>query len=108
MRGLEGKWLIALAGAAAVSLSGYAVANAEDVTVTPTMEQRAANFDKSDANKDGALDRKEFATTPRAQPPADADQVFGISDLNKDGKVTKAEFLDPNFGTQQAAAPPAK
>jgi Ca2+-binding EF-hand superfamily protein len=69
------------------------------------MEMRANNFDKADANKDGALDRKEFATTPRAQPPADPDQVFAASDLNKDGKVTKAEFLDPNFGT---LPPPAK
>ena len=62
------------------------------------MEMRAANFAKSDANNDGFLDRKEFATTPRAQPPADADEVFEVSDLNHDGKVSKAEFLDPNFG----------
>jgi Ca2+-binding EF-hand superfamily protein len=100
MNAIEARRLVL--ATAAVSLLSVMAASAQEqreTTVTPTLEQRAANFDKSDANKDGALDRKEFATTPRAQPPADADEVFAVSDLNKDGKVTKAEFLDPNFGT---------
>ena len=105
MRALKAKWLTALAGATVVSLSWCAAANAEDVPITPTMEMRAANFDRADANKDGVLDRKEFATTPRAQPPANADEVFEASDLNDDGKVTKAEFLDPSFGILPAPPP---
>jgi hypothetical protein len=83
----------ALAAAAACSLPWAAPVQAQ-----VPMEMRAANFAKADANNDGFLDRKEFATTPRAQPPADPDEVFEVSDLNHDGKVSKAEFLDPNFG----------
>jgi hypothetical protein len=102
------RWTAVGAAVALSLLCLTAAAAQQQVTVTPTMEQRAANFDKADANKDGALDRKEFATTPRAQPPANADEVFEASDLNDDGKVTKAEFLDPNFGTLPPPAPPAK
>jgi hypothetical protein len=90
------------AAVAAIALSGVNPAAAQEpqkVTVTPTMDERAANFDKSDLDKDGSLTREEFATTPRALPPADGVKAFTASDLNKDGKVSKAEFLDPNFGT---------
>ena len=38
--------------------------------------------------------KAEFANTPRAQPPNDAEQVFAASDGNHDGVVTKAEFVD--------------
>ena len=103
MRQLE----IALSVGAALSLlTTAAVADEVVVNTTPTMEQRANDFDKSDANKDGKLTKAEFATTPRAQPPADADETFAVSDLNKDGVVSKVEFLDPNFGT--LPTPPTK
>jgi hypothetical protein len=101
---------IALAAAASVSLSWAAVSAQEvqQLTVTPTMEQRAASFDQADVNKDGVLTQEEFLTTPRALPPADPVKALAASDLDKDGKVSKAEFLDPNFGAALAKllAPP--
>jgi Ca2+-binding EF-hand superfamily protein len=57
-----------------------------------TPEERAAAFDKADANKDGKLDKAEFkATLPEAMQ-ANADMAFDRRDADKDGFVSKAEF----------------
>jgi hypothetical protein len=57
-----------------------------------TPEQRAAAFDKADANKDGKLDKAEFKTTLPAEFADRADMAFDRRDANKDGFVDKAEF----------------
>ena len=55
-------------------------------------EERAAAFDKADANKDGKLDKAEFKTTLPAEFADRADMAFDRRDANKDGFVDKAEF----------------
>jgi Ca2+-binding EF-hand superfamily protein len=65
-------------------------------------------FGKADANKDGALDEKEFsAAMPKPpeppKPPADAPKppkfdpsvMFKRADWNGDGKITPDEFAIP-------------
>ena len=84
---------------------GLALIAGPGLAQSPTSEQRAANFDKADTNKDGKLTREEFAATPRAQPPNDAVAVFEASDANHDGSVSKAEFIVPMAGEVSAPAP---
>lgn len=49
-------------------------------------------FDKADANHDGKLDRKEFATLGKYDPVfRDAD--MGYFDDDRDGRVSRAEFV---------------
>jgi hypothetical protein len=57
-----------------------------------TPEERAAAFDKADANKDGKLDKTEFATTLSDAQKANADAMFDRRDANKDGSISKDEF----------------
>ncbi len=53
-------------------------------------------FASADHNRDGKLDRSEFATVQKADATlADAD--FGYLDENQDGKITRKEFVEkPN------------
>jgi Ca2+-binding EF-hand superfamily protein len=66
----------------------------------PSPEERAATFDKSDANKDGKIDKTEFKTTIPAEYAAQVDDarlemMFTRRDADKDGALTKAEFTAP-------------
>jgi Ca2+-binding EF-hand superfamily protein len=65
----------------------------------PTPEERAASFDKADANKDGKLDMAEFKASlgDRAAQMDDArlKAIFDRRDTDKDGKLSKAEFTAP-------------
>jgi Ca2+-binding EF-hand superfamily protein len=66
----------------------------------PTPEERAATFDKADANKDGKLDMVEWKTTIPEQMRGQVtdDQLKGFfdrRDADKDGKLSKAEFTAP-------------
>lgn len=63
-------------------------------------EERAAAFDKADANKDGKLDLAEFKSTLPEQFRGQAtdEQLQGFMtrrDTDKDGKLSKAEFTAP-------------
>jgi Ca2+-binding EF-hand superfamily protein len=65
-----------------------------------TPEERAAAFDKADANKDGKLDLAELKTTLPEQFQAQVDdarlqQMLDRRDTDKDGKLSKAEFTAP-------------
>jgi hypothetical protein len=53
-------------------------------------------FTSADRNRDGKLDRSEFATVQKADATlADAD--FGYFDENQDGNITRKEFVEkPN------------
>jgi len=64
-----------------------------------TPEERAAAFDKADADKNGKLSLAEFKTSlgERAAAMAD-DQLKGIMDrrdTDKDGSLSKAEYTAP-------------
>ena len=77
--------------AAAVTTAFVAgAAMAQPAPQTP--EQRAAAFDKADANKDGKLDKAEFKSTLPPEFADRADMAFDRRDANKDGFVDKAEF----------------
>jgi hypothetical protein len=79
--------------AALVTFAGWSV-QAQELASTPlSPEQKAANFDNADVNKDGKLDKTEFASTPRGQPPADPVVNWKASDVDRDGFVTKVEFM---------------
>jgi Ca2+-binding EF-hand superfamily protein len=65
-----------------------------------TPEERAAAFDKADANKDGKLDKVEFKATIPAEMAANVDDnrlgmMFDRRDTDKDGNLSKAEFTAP-------------
>lgn len=64
----------------------------------PTPEQRAARFDRADANKDGKLTRDEFTAALPARAAAHADRMW--SRMNPSGKdsLTKAEYLAVPMG----------
>ena len=78
----------------------------------PTPEQRAARFDKADANKDGKLTKIEFLAALPAKAHDRADRMW--SRVNPAGKesVTKAEYLAAPMGrggrSDAAGAKPAK
>ena len=63
--------------AAAVALAAPALAQQG---TPPTPEERAARFDKADANKDGKLDKAEFTTTLPEAMAANADMIWGRVD----------------------------
>jgi hypothetical protein len=74
------------AAAFAVVVAGPALAQPP----APTPEERAAAFDKADANKDGKLDKAEFKTTlAGGRGEQFADQIFDGRDANKDGFISK-------------------
>lgn len=50
-------------------------------------------FTLADRNRDGKLDKTEFATVQKADA-ALADADFGYFDENQDGKITRKEFVD--------------
>ena len=50
-------------------------------------------FTLADRNRDGKLDKSEFATVQKADA-ALADADFGYFDENQDGKITRKEFVD--------------
>ncbi len=58
-----------------------------------TPEERAAAFDKADANHDGKLDKAEFKASLPEAAQANADASFDRRDANKDGFISKDEFM---------------
>ena len=65
----------------------------------PTPEERAARFEKADANKDGKLDKAEFVSSLPEQARAMADQIWSARvDTDGDGFVTKEQFLALRMG----------
>lgn len=65
----------------------------------PTPEERAARFEKADANKDGKLDKAEFVSSLPEQARAMADQIWSVRvDADGDGFVTKEQFLALRMG----------
>ncbi len=78
----------------------------------PTPEQRAARFDKADANKDGKLTKAEFRAALPAKAQDRADRMWlRVNPTGKDS-VTKAEYLAAPIGrggkVNAAGAKPAK
>src|SRR5689334_4206777 len=69
-----------------------------------TPEQRAARFDKADANHNGKLTKAEFTASLKGDRAAWADKMW--SRLNSAGKdsITKAEFLAAPMGHRKGAA----
>jgi Ca2+-binding EF-hand superfamily protein len=89
---------IRLAAAVAVAVTLATPALAQRPQQTP--EERAAAFDKADANKDGKLDLAELKTTLPEQFQAQVDDarlqsMLDRRDTDKDGKLSKAEFTAP-------------
>ncbi|MDZ4762766.1 MAG: EF-hand domain-containing protein [Alphaproteobacteria bacterium] len=78
---------------ATLALVAAALAAPAFAQTPPTPEQRAARFDAADANKDGKLDKAEFAAVLPEQMKANADMIFSMADANADGAATKEEFL---------------
>ena len=65
----------------------------------PTPEERAARFEKADANKDGKLDKAEFVSVLPEQARGMADQIWSARvDTDGDGFVTKEQFLALRMG----------
>lgn len=65
----------------------------------PTPEERAARFEKADANKDNKLDKAEFVSSLPEQARAMADQIWSSRvDADGDGFVTKEQFLALRMG----------
>lgn len=87
-----------VAAASALALLMAAPALAQPPRMTP--EERAAAFDKADANKDGKLN---FAEWKSALPAGMADQAsdeqlqgfFARRDTDGDKSLSKAEFTAP-------------
>ncbi len=61
----------------------------------PMVTPSPAAFDRADANHDGKLDKAEFRTTARAQPPNDADAAWRNADKDGDGFISRDEFVAP-------------
>jgi hypothetical protein len=64
----------------------------------PTPEERAAAFDKADADKNGKLNQDEFKVSlgERAAQMGDRiAQIFTTRDADKDGSLSKAEYTAP-------------
>jgi Ca2+-binding EF-hand superfamily protein len=69
-----------------------------------TPEQRAARFDKADANHDGKLTKAEFTASLKGDRAAKVDKMW--SHLNPASKesITKAEFLAAPMGHGKGSA----
>ncbi|CAN5119521.1 hypothetical protein BH11PSE2_BH11PSE2_18360 [soil metagenome] len=90
----------ALTAALAAALAGAALAQPPGGGRGPaqTPEERAAAFDKADANKDGKLDKAEFTKSLPEQMAQFADPAFDARDADKDGFISKAEYTAPGGG----------
>jgi len=94
----------------AAGLAAPALAQTPPAAASPeahhrmTPEQRAARFDKADANHDGKLTKAEFTASLKPERAANADRMW--SRLNPTGKdsIAKADFLAAPMGHK----PPAK
>jgi hypothetical protein len=69
-----------------------------------TPEQRAARFDKADANHDGKLTKAEFTASLKGDRAARANKMWSrLNPADKDS-ITKAEFLAAPIGHRKDAA----
>lgn len=89
---------IRLAAAIVVAAAFVSPALAQRPQQSP--EERAATFDKADANKDGKLDLAEFKSTipEQMRDQIDDERLKGFMDrrdTDKDGTLSKAEFTAP-------------
>ena len=65
----------------------------------PTPEERAARFEKADANHDGKLDKAEFVSSLPEAAREMADQIWSSRvDTDGDGFVTREQFLALRMG----------
>jgi Ca2+-binding EF-hand superfamily protein len=85
---------------AAAAMAAVIAAPALAQPPAPTPEERAAAFDKADANKDGKLDVAEWKTTIPEQMRGQATDeqltgFFGRRDKDGDKFLSKAEFTAP-------------
>jgi hypothetical protein len=77
-----------IAFAAALATSGAAMAQ-----TMPSEADRMAAFTANDKNKDGKLDKTEYAALLTGFGAAQmADQLFGFRDTNKDGFISLEEY----------------
>ncbi|MBI1362150.1 MAG: hypothetical protein GC155_17890 [Alphaproteobacteria bacterium] len=86
--------------AAVVILVGAlaAPALAQQKHAPPTPEQRAARFDKADANKDGVLTKAEFTAAIAADRQARIDRMWAHLDPTGKDSITKADYLAAPMG----------
>jgi len=88
------KYLVLVAGVATLAAPAFAQ------RTPPTPEERAAQFDKADADKSGDLTLAEMKTTIPEEFRAQVDDsrlqmMFERRDADKNGKLSKAEFTAP-------------
>ncbi len=91
---------IAVISAFAAMMGAPALAQQHGPAPTPmTPEQRAAAFDKADANKDNKLDFAEWKTTLPAMAASATDEqlqgFFARRDDDGNKSISKAEFTAP-------------
>lgn len=82
---------LALAAAAVAAFAAPAFAQ-QGAGGPPTPEQRAARFDRMDANHDGKLTKEEFVAAIPEAMKANADAIWARMSGGKDS-VTKEQFL---------------
>jgi hypothetical protein len=80
--------LVSLVAAFLVSLPAFAAPSDSDPGKPPAARERPSGMMRYDANKDGFVDRSEWATGQEAR--------FKLLDTNGDGKLTKDELFVGN------------
>ena len=67
-----------------------------------TPAERAASFDKADANKDGKLDKAEWVASLPANARTHADDAWKRMDPDSKGFMTKEQYVSFNGAPQGA------
>lgn len=80
--------LVSLVAALLVSLPAYAAPDAAPPKSAPPARERTSGLMRYDTNKDGVVDRQEWAAGQEAR--------FKLLDTNHDGKLTKDELFVGN------------
>lgn len=94
------KFLVGAAIVALIAAPAFAQQGGGGPGMRMTPEERAAAFDKADADKSGDLTLAEMKTTLPEQMQAQVDDarlqmMFDRRDADKNGKLSKAEFTAP-------------
>lgn len=115
---LPGKLAFAAALAACLAAPALAQTASQNATQAPTVtapagahrhitpDQRAARFDKADANHDGKLTKAEFTASLKGDRAARADKMWSRLDTAGKDSITKAEFLAAPMGRRKDDAKP--
>ena len=80
--------LVSLVATLLVSLPAYAAPDTAPAKSAPTAHERTSGLMRYDTNKDGVVDRQEWASGQEAR--------FNLLDTNHDGKLTKDELFVGN------------